>query len=481
MSRLPATVRLPALILLTVATATTAGWSADSRPNVLFIAVDDLRPELGCYGKSHIHSPNIDRLAASGVLFERAYCMVPTCGASRASLMSGIRPSRNRFVNYLAWAEKDAPGITTLNTQFRRHGYYTVSLGKVFHHPTDNAEGWSEPAWRPRGVPTYRDPASIERQRERAREPGNSNRKRGPAYESADVADDAYADGVVAERAIADLRRLNEKEEPFFLAVGFFKPHLPFVAPRKYWDLYDHDQIHLPETYHVPENAPAEAIHNFGELRAYADIPAKGPVSDETARNLIHGYYACVSYTDAQIGKLLDELERLGIDDETIVILWGDHGWNLGEHTLWCKHCCFETSLHVPLIVRAPSVTAGQRTAGLTEFIDIYPSLCELAGLPLPEHLHGRSFAPLLHDPDQEWKPAAISRYRNGDSIRTAGYRYTEYTSNAGNLTARMLYDHEQDPQEDHNIAGRSAVSEAIEALSDELRDKMGRDGQLSP
>ena len=467
-------IRLLLLILMVLASVSIT--SAESaRPNVLFIAVDDLRPELACYGKQQIHSPNIDRLAKSGVLFERAYCMVPTCGASRASLMTGIRPARNRFVNYLTWAEKDAPGITTLNTQFRQNGYYTVSLGKVFHHPTDNSEGWSEPAWRPEGVPWYRRPENQQLHEKRQKQ---GRRTRGPAWEAADVPDDAYADGVLAERAIDDLRRLKGKDQPFFLAVGFFKPHLPFIAPQKYWDLYDHDDVHLPDNYHVPKDAPKESIHSSGELRAYAGIPAKGPVSKETARNLIHGYYACVSYTDALIGKLLDELDRLELADNTIVVLWGDHGWNLGEHTLWCKHSCYETSMHIPLIVRAPGVRGDQRTSAPTESIDVYPSLCELAGLSLPDHLQGRSFAALLRNPQTEWKSAAVGRYRNGDTIRTSTFRFTEYTDGKGKLVSRMLYDHSADPGENVNVAEDEGRKEAVTALTEELRQRMGRDGK---
>lgn len=444
---------------------------AANRPNVLFIAVDDLRPELACYGKQHIHSPNIDRLAASGVLFERAYCMVPTCGASRASLMTGIRPARNRFVNYLTWAQKDAPGITTFNTQFKKNGYYTVSLGKVFHHPKDNAEGWSEQAWRPKDIPWYRRLENHELHEKRQKQ---GKRKRGPAWESADVPDNAYADGVLAERAIADLRRLKARDEPFFLAVGFFKPHLPFIAPKKYWDLYDHEKIQLAENYHVPKDAPKESIHTSGELRAYAGIPAKGPVSDEVARNLIHGYYACVSYTDALIGKLLDELDRLELADNTIVVLWGDHGWNLGEHTLWCKHSCYETSMQIPLIVRAPGVEGSQRRAGLVESIDLYPTLCELAGLSLPKHLQGRSLATLMKDPHAEWKSAAVGRFQNGDTIRTDDFRFTEYASAKVELTSRMLYDHEADPGENVNVA--RARTQLVLELTEELQKRMGRD-----
>lgn len=444
------------------------------KPNVLFIAVDDLRPQLGCYGVKSMHTPNIDRLAAQGVVFERAYCMVPTCGASRASLMTGIRPTPNRFVNYLTRAEKDAPGITTLNTQFKNHGYYTLSNGKVFHHPTDNAQGWSEPAWRPKGIRWYQRPENHELHQQRQKK---GSRKRGPAYESADVSDEAYADGVIAKRAIADLRRLKSKDQPFFLAVGFFKPHLPFIAPKKYWDLYDPKEIHLPENYHVPKDAPKESIHSFGELRAYAGIPAKGPVSDETARKLIHGYYACVSYTDAQIGKLLNELDRLGLADNTIVVLWGDHGWNLGEHTLWCKHSCFETSMHAPLIVKAPGIEGGKKTAGLTEFIDIYPSLCELTGLPLPRHLQGRSFVPLMNAPDQTWKTTAIGRYRNGDTVRTNQYRFTEYSGAKGRPLARMLYDHKKDPGENQNVSERKENKAVVDSLQNLLHEGMGKNG----
>ncbi len=462
------TIRL--LITVLLLASMNSAFGAD-RPNVLFIAVDDLRPELACYGKKHVHSPNIDRLAASGVLFERAYCMVPTCGASRASLMTGIRPTRNRFVNYLTSAQKDAPDITTFNTQFRKNGYYTVSLGKIFHHPTDNAKGWSEPAWRPKGIPWYRQPENAELHEKRQKQ---GSRKRGPAWESADVPDNAYADGVLAERAMTDLERLSEKDEPFFLAVGFFKPHLPFIAPKKYWDLYDHDKVEIPANYHVPKDAPKESIHSSGELRAYAGIPAKGPVSDESARNLIHGYYACVSYTDALIGKLLNELDRLKLTDDAIVVLWGDHGWNLGEHTLWCKHSCYETSMKIPLIVRAPRIKGGQRRSGLIESIDLYPSLCELAGLPLPDHLQGQSFATLMKDADAEWKSAAVGRFQNGDTIRTDAFRFTEYTDKKGKRTSQMLYDHTADPHENVNVV--KVETESAKELAGKLSDLKGRD-----
>lgn len=462
------------LLFLFVLCFAVPAFAAD-KPNVLFIAVDDLRPELACYGKQHIHSPNIDKLAESSTLFERTYCMVPTCGASRASLMTGIRPARKRFVNFLTWADRDAPGITTMNTQFKQNGYYTVSMGKIFHHPQDSAQGWSEPAWRPKGVAWYQRPENQKLHEERQKQ--GKRKAKGPAWESADVPDNAYADGVLAEQAISKLQQLKKQEQPFFLDVGFFKPHLPFIAPQKYWDLYDHDKIQLPENYKVPQDAPEESIHNSGELRAYAGIPRKGPVSEETARNLIHGYYACVSYTDAQIGKLLAELDRLELSDNTIVVLWGDHGWNLGDHTLWCKHSCYESSLQIPLLVRAPGIQGGQRRSALIETIDVYPSLCTLAGIPLPEHLAGQSFVELMRNPDTKWKEAAVSRFRNGDTIRTDALRYTEYTNPKGKRTSRMLYDHSSDPLENQNLAEKR--TDETQTLSKQLNQIKGRDGKL--
>lgn len=451
-----------------------ASASAADRPNVLFIAVDDLRPELACYGKQHIHSPNIDGLAESGVLFERAYCMVPTCGASRASLLTGIRPARKRFVSYTAVAEDDAPGITTFNSHFKNNGYHTVSLGKIFHNAKDNASGWSEPVWKAKGIPWYRQPSNNELHASRQKQGG-----RGPAWESADVEDNAYADGVMTERALADLNRLKQNGEPFFLAVGFLKPHLPFVAPKKYWDLYDHKQIQLPANYHVPKDAPEQSIHSSGELRSYSGIPKKGPVSDEAARNLIHGYYACVSYTDAQIGKILHELDRLELADNTIVVLWGDHGWNLGEHTLWCKHSCYETSMQIPLIVRAPAIEGGQRRSNLVESIDLYPTLCELTGLPLPKHLQGASLVPLMKDSDATWKSAAVGRFHNGDTIRTDAFRFTEYTDKKGARTSRMLYSHDADPNENLNVV--KAQKKTAAKLTSKLHQLMGREGDFQP
>ncbi len=434
-------------------------------PNVLFIAVDDLRPQLGCYGHERMISPNIDRLAADGVVFNRAYCQSPVCGASRASLLSGIRATRDRSFNgYLHHADKDWGAPLSLPKHFRNHGYHTISNGKIYHHRDDGAGSWSEPAWGPKGQWAGRGYLVQANQ-----ETALARKGLGPAYECADVDDSAYPDGKTADKAISDLSRLAKMDQPFFLAVGFMKPHLPFNAPKKYWDLYDARKIELADNPYRPKDAPDAAIHNWGELRAYHEIPEKGPLSEEMARTLIHGYYACTSYTDAQIGRVLGELDRLGVADNTIVVLWGDHGWNLGEHTLWCKHCHFQTSLIAPLIVRIPWLKGGIRTDGLTEFVDIYPSLCELAGLPVPEHTEGRSFVPLVKEPNRAWKEAVYSRFHSGDSVRTERYCYTEWTGKDGRMYARMLYDQKLDPDENVNISERPENAQLVKELAERL------------
>ncbi len=344
----------------------------DTKPNILFIAVDDLRPELNCFGAEQIHSPGIDKLAREGIIFPRAYCQVPVCGASRASLLTGIRPKRERFIDYDTWAEKDAPGILSLPEHFKNNGYTTISNGKIFHHTRDLVQSWSEEPWQPKpsveGV--WRDYQLPENQKY-----SQENNGSGPIVEMTDGPDNMYKDGKVAEKSIADLKRLKTENNPFFLAVGFFKPHLPFVAPAKYFNIYNENDLIIADNPNPPENAPRKAMHNFGELRAYKDIPKTGPLSDSMNRLMVHGYYASLSYTDAQVAKVLDELERLELDQNTIVILWGDHGWNLGEHGLWCKHCLFETSLNAPIIMKVPGIEGNKTSnAFLTSLPNIFPA-----------------------------------------------------------------------------------------------------------
>lgn len=433
-------------------------------PNILFIAVDDLRPELGCYGKELISSPNIDRLAAEGTRFDRSYCNIPVCGASRASLMTGLRPARKRFLSYLSRADEEAPGIITLPGLFHRNGYYTISNGKIFHHDNDDSLSWEE-IWHPvSNSPSWRDYALRENILR-----DTSDRFRGPPFERALVHDTIYKDGKIAQKTIMDLRKLKAGDKPFFLAAGFYKPHLPFNAPEKYWALYD-GKVSLPENNYPPENAPKESLHNFGELRAYAGVPREGPVTDEFALKLIHGYYASVSFTDAQIGRILEELEHLELDRSTLVILWGDHGWNLREHGLWCKHCNYETSLHTPLIIRVPGTEQVKSTSEIVEYVDIYPTLCELAGLQLPGHLQGNSFRELLFDPEAKSDGVAVCQWYAGITTIRDNWFYTEWINERDSAYARMLYDHNEDPDENFNVSEDPRHTDLIRDMSALMR-----------
>lgn len=431
------------------------------KPNVLFIAVDDLRPELGTFGSLHVKSPNIDRLGEKGTVFTRAYCNIPVCGASRASIMSGLRPNRHRFLNWYCWQDKDVPGVVSLPMYFKNNGYRTVSLGKVYHHIKDGKGSWNE-TWYPAsennsGIRDYRLSVNIKIE--------ETGKTRGYPYECAEVEDNAYFDGKIANKAIAELKKFKKNEEPFFLGVGFLKPHLPFNAPKKYWDLYESEEIKLPDFMHKPNGAPDECMHNFGELRAYCSIPKEGSVPDSTAKKMIHGYYACVSYIDAQIGKVLDCLDELGLSENTIVILWGDHGWHLGEHGLWCKHCNFEKVLHTPLILKAPGKKPGLRTSALVEYIDIYPTICELAGLPLPFFIQGKSMAPLLDNPNLSWKEAVFARWIKGETVITQNHTYTEWYNDDNEFVSRMLYNIKEDPEETVNISENNENEALIEKL----------------
>ena len=443
-----------------------AAKAGAGRTNVLFIPVDDLRPQLGCYGHTLMISPNIDRLAGEGVIFERAFCSVPVCGASRASLLSGIRPLRDRFVYFDARVDKDAPDAVTIPQLFRRNGYTTVSLGKVYHHLDDDMPGWSEQPWHAPNGSGYLLEENVRLHESNSKK---TPPRSGPAWEGADVDDEAYPDGVMTSRAIAELKKFARSGEPFFLATGYLRPHLPFNSPKKYWDLYDPIQLNLAPNPFRPKGAPAAAMHNFGELRKYAWIPEAGPLPDGMALEMIHGYYASVSYVDAQIGRLLAALKELGLDKNTVVILWGDHGWQLGEHGLWCKHCNFQTSLRAPLLVKVPGISGGKRTSALTEFVDIYPTLCELCGLEPPPSLQGTSFVPLLNNSEKKWKKAVFSCFHNGGSVRTNRYLYTEWTDKNGRVYARMLYDHQSDPGENVNISELPENREVVKQLSELL------------
>ncbi len=470
------------LLALVVAVSLDRATAAD-RPNVLFIAVDDLRTELGCYGSPHIHSPNIDRLAAGGTTFLRAYCQQAVCSPSRSSLMTGLRPDSTKVYDLVTHFRKAAPDVVTVGQHFKNNGYYSVSMGKIYHGGYDDPPTWSEPARRPRGGEGYvtqENKKLIAKRRNRAKRRGLrgkafSRAARGTPTEAGDVADNAYTDGAVAELGVATLRELSEQDQPFFLAVGFVKPHLPFNAPKRYWDRYDPAKIELASNPFPPRGATEFSLTNWGELRRYAGIPPDGPLTDEQARQLKHGYYAAISFTDANVGKLLDELDRLKLTGETIVVLWGDHGWKLGEHGGWCKHTNFENDAHAPLIIRAPGQkSAGSTTPALVEFVDIYPTLCELAGLSQPDHLEGTSAAPLLDDPETTWKPAAFSQYPRGSvmgySMKTDRYRLTRWQDRkTGEVQALELYDHQIDPDENTNIASSAESADVLSQLLAQL------------
>ncbi|MGF1637854.1 MAG: sulfatase [Cyclobacteriaceae bacterium] len=438
------------------------------KPNILFIAVDDLRPELGFYGSTQVQSPNLDKLAAGSFVFNRAYCNVAVCGASRASLLTGARPTRFRFVDFKTKKDEDMPEAISLPMIFKKNGYATVSNGKVFHHASDDSLAWDEIWWPSGDIRDYQTEENIALNSR----PGGL---RGKPFEMADVDDEAYWDGQIANKGIEDLRKLNEEGQPFFLGLGFMKPHLPFNAPKKYWDLYDSTNISIPEGYVQPSTTPAQAFHKFGEMRYYDGVPKEGPVDDSMAKKLIHGYYACVSYLDAQIGMVLEELETLGLAENTIVVLWGDHGYLLGDHMLWCKHSTFEKAVRAPLIIKVPGNTRGTYTDAITEFIDIYPSLCELAGIEKPHHLEGESFVPLIEGNALK-KDYAVSKYGDAVVLIKGSMFYTEWNDDNGTAYARMLFDHKTDPNEMNNLAEKLEYKAVVEDFSNELRKRWGND-----
>lgn len=438
--------------------------------NVLFIAVDDLRPELGSYGVKTMRSPNIDRLASMATQFDRAYCNIPVCGASRASLLSGLRPTRNRFLNYTSMKDKEAPGVVSLPGLFKENGYTTHSYGKVYHDAKDDRESW-DLVWRQYEPGNHQDYFLPEN-----KEIASANKGRAAHYEMPEAPDSVYRDGVLAQKAIGALKSLKQDGEPFFLALGFWKPHLPFNAPKKYWDMYDPAQFQMAPGGFSPASAPAQAFHNSGELRNYTDIPrGKEPLDDSLARRLIHGYYASVSYMDAQLGKVLDALEELGLAGNTIVVLWGDHGWNLREHGLWCKHASFETSLHAPLIIKVPGAIAQQSDA-IVEFVDIYPTLADLAGLQKPGHLQGASMAGMVMGEGAPEDGMAISKWQEGTTLITRNYFYTQWTDENDSIYATMLYDHSSDPKELQNLSVNPSNAGLVDSLSAVLRKNLNTD-----
>jgi len=517
---------LAALVFVFVGSA--GGAAPSARPNILFIVVDDLRPELGCYGATQAKTPSIDRLAKQGVVFTSAYCQQPLCNPTRASLLTGLRPaSTGVFHNKTHFREKN-PDVITLPQHFKNNGYHTMTIGKIFHGGLDDDPSWSEklrpttlgqpyPVKPVNGYQLPENRKGLEKAAEGSKKE-DSGEGIGSATECADVPDQAYRDGVTADTAIDGIR--NSKNKTFFLAVGFAKPHLSFIAPKKYWDLYDPAKLVTAKNPDTPKDAPPIGLSSSLELRARSDMPKDGHISEIVSRHLLHGYLACVSYIDAQVGRILSELEVNGLAENTIVVLWGDHGYQLGEHSAWGKATTFEVCARAPLIVSAPGRAGNGKSAnGLVEFVDVYPTLCELAHLPLPPQLQGLSAVPLLNDPSKTWKSAAFTQspspalrewagrpldagmakvfqplmervtkkiqemdpddyslekynqYVTGYSMRTERHRFTYWCDDrkADKPLAVEVYDHLNDPNENTNIAPQSP--ELVQQLTRQWQD----------
>ncbi|NLX96242.1 MAG: sulfatase, partial [Rhodopirellula sp.] len=460
--------------------------------NVLFVAVDDLRPRLGCYGEPGVRTPNIDRLASEGVVFRNTFCQMASCNPSRSSLLTGRRPDTTTIFDNRRTLRSALPDVVTLPQQFKRHGYFTRSLGKVFHgtYRSDKKHedpiSWSVPEWRPDYV-GYATPEGLAVLRRLHPKPFNNPRQSpqevmaqrgysGLIWESPDVPDNALMDGRLADKAVETLREI--KDRPFFLAVGFAKPHAPYVAPKKYFDLYDPDAIELPVNDQPPRDVPPLASNGSAEVRGYVGVPRSGPIPEKTRREIVRAYNACTSYVDAQVGKVLDELTRLGLRDRTVIVLWGDHGYHLGHNGEWGKNTNFDAAARVPLVVSSPGLASGKSSAAIVELVDLYPTLCEVCGVPTTQGLEGTSFRPVLETPDRPWKKAAFTQHprplgqpgaSTGRSIRTERYRLTEWTGPRLKHPTYELYDYHDDPGETVNLAHRPEYEERRKELTNQL------------
>lgn len=448
-----------------------SGRAQAERPNVLFIAVDDLRVELGCYGSAQVVSPHIDRLATQGMLFERAYCQQTVCNPSRASLLTGLRPDTLRVWDLPTHFRKNKPDAVTLPQLFKQNGYHAQGIGKIFHNWRQvkwrgDAASWSVPA-----VLHYNSHGNDLPQVDGELPPNLASGADGT--ECRDVPDNAYFDGRVADTAVQTLRVLSQEDRPFFLAVGFWKPHTPFNAPKRYWDLYDREAVAVPQQLKPPTDVPDIAL---------TDARYVGDANSERLREMHHGHLAAISYLDTQVGRVLCELEKLRLRKETIIVFWSDHGLHLGEHGLTRKTTAFELDAHVPLILATGRHTPGQRTDALVELLDLFPTLTELCALEAPSELEGVSLMPLLSDPSSNVKAVALTQtprpnYPRGKLPKTMGYsvrserfRYTEWRDfHTQEVKARELYDHTHDPQETVNLAGHVDQAETVAELARQL------------
>jgi len=489
-----------------------------TKMNVLFIAVDDLKPVLGCYGDKIIKTPNIDKLAESGTVFLQNYCQQSVSGPTRASLMTGKRPDYTKVWDLQTKMRNKNPDILTIPQYFGQQGYVTTAIGKIYDpRCVDNGkfldkESWTLPYNFTAKEYYYKNqqPVLHYYQSKEAKElvaqieamPEMSGKtsfeiseygvkKYKPSVECLDLPDNAYQDGAQTDRAIELLAVLSKKDQPFFLGVGFARPHIPFVSPKKYWDLYKREDMPLAKFQEHAKNSPELAYTNSGEILAYTDIPPLCSFTDskvnqigidkEKQKELIHGYYASVSYVDAQVGKILAKLDELGLRKNTIIILWGDHGWHLGDHDLWCKHTNFEQATRAPMIIAMPGYKPSV-TSSTTEFVDIFPTLCDLAGLQIPQVLDGKSLIPILKNPKVSVKEYSVSQYphdgKMGYSIRTSKYRLTWWmnkgfrSNNAfsrDKIVAKELYDYDKDPLETVNVIDENLYKTVVNDLDKKM------------
>ena len=448
------------------------------KQNILFISIDDFRPKISSYGETKMITPNIDKLASEGLQFNNAYTNIAVCGASRASIMTGIRPSEKRFNDFSTRASVDTPNAIPLNRIFKENGYETISYGKIYHHKDDFQEYWTE---KDGGQiqSDFQDPISIARVENAER--GEYGKKQ-PTFEYPDVDDYAYNDGKITKRAINKLKALKSENKPFFMAIGYVSPHLPFIQPKKYWDMYDHDAIKLADNSFQPENSPdiaIEAQHNSAEMRKnYLDIPEHGQLDDSLARNLIHGYYASVTYMDALIGELIKGLDDLGLRENTTIVFWSDHGYFLGEHGFWCKHSTFEEAVKIPFIISSPNHIKNKTTASFTELVDVYPTLCDIANIKAPSYLQGESLIPVLENPSTILKTEVYTRYKQGEAVIDKDFSYTEFYEGEKYL-GNMLYDNLNDYKQNTDISKLSSNKLVVKKYKEKLkvmREKVNKD-----
>ena len=478
------------LILELVTALGFAAVQAAQKPNVLLILVDDLKPAMGCYGDNAAITPNMDALARRGMRFDMAYCNQAVCAPSRFTLMLGAHSTSTGLYGLGSHLRKAWPGAVTMPQHFAKHGYRTESLGKVFHIGHGNQgdpESFSVPHFHDKVI-EYLDPESTDGGKLTREEALFTNQKlgqirslpRGAAYESPVVNDTDYADGRVADETVKRLKaakqRLGKDGTPFFITAGFVRPHLPFSAPKKYWDMHAPAKLPMPVNKAFPKDAPKVALKRGGEIAAFKPVPPNGEIDEELTRKLIHGYYASTSYVDAQIGKVTSALEQLGLAKETIVVLWGDHGWHLGDLSIWTKHTNFEQANRIPIIVIAPGLAKpGSATGQLAETVDLYPTLAELAGLPAPsgpQPIDGVSLVPVLKNPNARVRDHAFHAYPRGKklgrAIRTQRYRLVEWRNhsdpNAG--VDYELYDYKADPWETQNqYADRPKIAKRLKTI----------------